>query len=254
MPGSDMDARSFDDLADVYDALIDWPKRLANEEPFYRALFERTGVHNVLDVACGTGRHAAMFHSWGCRVTGADISPGMIERCRGQFGESDGLHWIVRGFEEPATPAAFDAVVCIGNSLALAPDLAGVGRAVQQMLAAVRPGGVCVVQVLNLWHLPEGPCVWQKCRRVTIGGREHILVKGVHRAGSRGFVDLIDLNVAADAVTPRFDSPTFLGLEADELTRVAEHAGARAVQCYGGFHSEAHRRAESPDLIVVAER
>jgi SAM-dependent methyltransferase len=249
-----MDAQSFNDLADVYDALIDWPKRLANEEPFYRALFERAGVRDVLDVACGTGRHAAMFHSWGCRVTGADISPGMIARCRGQFGESDTLRWIVRGFDEPATPAAFDAVVCIGNSLALAPDWAGVERAVQQMLVAVRPGGVCVVQVLNLWHLSDGPCVWQKCKRVLLGGQEHILVKGVHRVGSHGFVDVVDLAVTADAVTPRFDCPTFLGLEAVELTRVAEQAGARAVQCCGSLRREAYRRAESTDLIMVAER
>ena len=250
-----MDTQSFNDLADVYDALIDWPKRLANEEPFYRALFKRAGVRDVLDVACGTGRHAAMFHSWGCWVTGADISPGMIERSRGHFGESDALHWIVRGFvEPPETPASFDAVMCVGNSLALAPDLAGVERAIQQMLAAVRPGGVCVVQVLNLWHLSEGPCVWQKCRRVMLGEQEHILLKGVHRAGSRGFVDLVDLAVTSDAVTPRFDCPTFLGLEAVELTRAAEQAGARVVQCYGSFRREAYRRAESPDLIVVAER
>jgi SAM-dependent methyltransferase len=250
-----MDAQSFDDLADVYDALIDWPKRLANEEPFYQALFERAGVRDVLDVACGTGRHAAMFHSWGCRVTGADISPGMIARCRGQFGESDTLRWVVRGFDEPPeTPAAFDAVVCIGNSLALAPDLASVERAVEQMLAAVRPGGVCVVQVLNLWHLGEGPCVWQKCKRTMLGGREHILVKGVHRAGIRGFVELVDLAVTGDAVTPRFDCPTFLGLEAIELTRMVEQAGARAVECYGDFQRDAYRRAESTDLIVVAER
>jgi SAM-dependent methyltransferase len=250
-----MDAQSFDDLADVYDALLDWPKRLANEEPFYRALFERIGVGTVLDVACGTGRHAAMFHSWGCRVTGADISPGMIERCRREYGESDTLHWIVRGFDEPPkTPASFDAVVCIGNSLALAPDMAGVERAVGQMLAAVRSGGVCVVQVLNLWHLAEGPCVWQKCKRVTLGGQEHILVKGVHRVETRGFVELIDLNVTGAAITPRFDSPVFLGLEAVELTQMAEQAGARAVQCYGSFQRAAYRRTESTDLILVAER
>ena len=75
----------FDDLADVYEAMIDWPKRLAHEEPFYRRLFERLGARSVLDVACGTGRHAAMFHSWGLRVEGADLSPAMIDRARSQL-------------------------------------------------------------------------------------------------------------------------------------------------------------------------
>jgi SAM-dependent methyltransferase len=244
----------FDDLADVYDALIDWPKRLANEEPFYRELFGRSGVRRVLDAACGTGRHAALFHSWGCHVEGADLSPGMIERCRQQFGESDSLRWIVRAFDEPVAPPPFDAVICVGNSLALAPDTATVARAVEQMLRATRAGGVCVLQVLNLWHLPDGPCVWQKCKSAHIGDGEHLLVKGVHRAGSRGYVDLVDLTVTPSGATPRYDSATFLGLETAELTSVACSAGARAVQCYGSFQRAPYDRVRSQDLLAVLEK
>jgi hypothetical protein len=65
-----------------------------------------------------------MFHSWGLEVEGADVSPAMIARCRQQFGEPGTLRWTVRGFEEPA-PAAVDAVVCLGNSLALAGNRGG---------------------------------------------------------------------------------------------------------------------------------
>jgi SAM-dependent methyltransferase len=143
---------AFEDLADLYDALIDWPKRLANEEPFYRALFERVGARSVLDVACGTGRHAAQYHAWGLRAAGSDMSPAMIERCQREFGESEGLSWAVRPFDQPH-PRGFDVVICVGNSLSLAPDLKTVQRAVTQMLTAVRPGGACALQVLNLWHL-----------------------------------------------------------------------------------------------------
>ena len=114
----------FQDLTDIYDAMIDWPKRLAHEGPFYRQLFERHGVRSVIDVACGTGRHAAMFRSWDLRVEGADISPAMIDRARAAFGEPAGLRWAVRGFDEPIAPAEpFDAAVCVGNSLPLAADM-----------------------------------------------------------------------------------------------------------------------------------
>ena len=34
----------FDDLADIYEAIIDWPRRLAHEEPFYRRLFQWLGA------------------------------------------------------------------------------------------------------------------------------------------------------------------------------------------------------------------
>lgn len=250
-----MSAEVFDELVEVYDALIDWPKRLAHEEAFYRQLFEQHKVRRVLDVACGTGRHAALFHAWGLHVEGADLSPAMIARCRDEFGDAESLRWAVRGFDEPHGAAGkFDAVICVGNSLALAADEAVVERAVRVMLDAVRPGGVCIVQVLNLWHLPDGPTVWQKCKRVAIGGHAHIVVKGVHRAGGRGFVDLVDLTLAADGVEPRYESPAFLGLKADQLVRTAENAGAKRVQCYGDVQFAAYDRSQSTDLIVVAAK
>jgi SAM-dependent methyltransferase len=243
----------FANLTDVYDAMIDWPKRLANEEPFYRQLFEDFGVRSVVDVACGTGRHAAMFHGWDLRVEGSDISPEMIERARRIHGEAPGLRWVVRGFDasiEPAEP--FDAAICVGNSLALAPDEATVERAIRQMLGAVRDDGVIVVHVLNLWRLPDGPCVWQKCLRTTLSGREVLITKGVHRCGWRAYVDLIVSEVADDPEM-RTESVPFLGLEAAGLGQMAERAGAEQVAFYGGWHRPPYQRETSVDLIVVAK-
>ena len=157
-----MSGKLFDDLTEVYEALVDWPRRLAREEPFYRRWFQRCDVHRVLDTACGTGHHAAMFHRWGLTVQGADLSTAMIAQARDRYGEPPGLRWAVRSFDQPqGADEPFDAAICAGNSLALAPDRPTVQRALQQMLAAVRPAGLVVVHVLNLWRLPDGPCVWQ---------------------------------------------------------------------------------------------
>ena len=245
----------FQNSADLYDALVNWPKRLATEEPFYRSLFEQANARSVLDVACGNGHHLAMFNSWGLHSVGADVSPEMIEFCRRRFGQTESLHWMVCSFDEPHdTDERFDAVICVGNSLALAPDLATAEQAVRQMLAALRPGGVCVIQVLNLWRLPDGPCVWQKCKRVTLDGREHILVKGVHRSGPRGYVDLIDLELASASVTPNFNSMALLAFEQDRLARVARESGAASTQFYGDFQKTPYQRDQSPDLILVATK
>lgn len=243
----------FEPPPEVYDALIDWPKRLANETPLYRALFEQHGVRRVLDAACGTGQHAAMFHSWGLNVEGADVSPAMIEHCRRQCGESDALRWVVRSFAEPVG-RVFDAFVCVGNSLALVPDVATALRAIECLTGALRPGGVGIVQVLNLWRLAEGPVVWQKFRRVTLDGVEHTLLKGVHRVGARGFVEFVDLTIAGDALTPRHEAVPFLGLDVDELARAARDAGATTVQRYGDYQRTPYGREHSGDLILVIEK
>ena len=249
-----MSGEVFDDLTDVYEAMIDWPERLANESPFYRRWFERTGVRSVLDVACGTGRHAALFHSWNLRVEGADLSPRMIERACGNFGEPPGLRWAVRGFDQPI-PAGepFDAALCVGNSLALAPDAATAQRAIGEMLAAVRPGGEVLIHLLNLWRLPDGPVVWQKCRRTTLPQGEVLILKGVHRAGGKGYVDLIVANLDG-AATMRTESAPLLGLESADLEQMARRSGAAEVGFFGGYREQPYDRGESVDLLMVARK
>ena len=249
-----MSVPTFDDLAEFYEAMIAWPKRLANEEPFYRRLFDEIGVRSVLDAACGTGRHAAMFHAWGLRVEGADISPSMIERARASFPQKEGLRWVVRGFHEPAGAAeSFDAAVCVGNSLALAPDRATAQTAIGRMLDAVRPGGAIVLHVLNLWRLPDGPCVWQKCRRATLSAGDVMIVKGVHRCTSQGYMELVVVD-AAEGTMLRTESVPFLGLEAGELEQMAASAGANTAECFGSYDRKPYDRTESVDLIVVARK
>jgi SAM-dependent methyltransferase len=245
----------FNDFADVYEAMIDWPKRLAHEEPFYRRLFDRVGVRSAIDVACGTGHHVAMFHSWGLRVEGADLGPAMIDRARTSFGESARLQWTVRGFDQPIAAAEpFDAAVCVGNSLALAPDLATVERAIRQMLAAVRPGGAIVVHALNLWRLADGPCVWQKCQRTALPDHADLLIlKGVHRCGDRGYVELVVTDLSG-TTTMQSDATPFWGLEAADLERMARAAGASTVAYFGGYQEQPYDRSKSVDLVMIAEK
>ncbi len=244
----------FGDWVDIYDALIDWPRRLAREEPFYRRLFAETPVHRLVDVACGTGHHVAMFHQWGLAVEGSDVSPEMIRRARERHGQSETLCWVVRSFDQPIESASpFDAAICVGNSLALADAQATVERAIHRMATAVRPGGLVIVHVLNLWHLADGPCRWQKCRRLAGLAGELMVVKGVHRNGGSGLVDLI-IATLDDPPAMETQSVPFLGLDADWLADVARRAGASSAEFFGDYAGQPYRREESVDLIMVARR
>ena len=178
----------------------------------------------------------------------------MLQRARDLHGEPPGLRWVVRSFDQPIESAGpFDAAICIGNSLALAPDIGTAQKAIRQMLAAVRDGGIIVVHVLNIWRLPDGPCVWQKCRRAVISDRHVLIVKGVHRCGSQGYVEMV---VAETAGEPEMHSESvpFLGLEPAELERMAIEEGATNVKFYGGYQNQPFAREKSIDLIMVAKR
>lgn len=249
-----MPSSRFDDLTDVYEAMIDWPRRLANDEPFFRRLIDEIGARRLADVACGTGHHAAMFHSWGMEVDAADISPNMIDRARRSFGEPDGLRWTVRSFDQPISVAEpLDVVTCLGNSLALAGDRTIAERAATSMVDAVRPGGLVVLHVLNVWRLPDGPCLWQKCVRTTLPQGESLITKGVQRVGDRAFVHLVVAPLDAPSEF-RSESVPFLALEAEDLNAFARSAGATNVRTFGNQKSEPFNNTSSVDLIVVANK
>jgi hypothetical protein len=134
----------------------------------------------------------------------------------------------------------------VGNSLALAPDKATVQRAIHEMLAAVRPGGVVVVHVLILGHLPDGPCVWQKLKRATLAQAEVLILKGLHRCGSCGYVELVVTGLTGGK--PLYgESVPFLGLDAEELEHMARQSGATRVAFLGGYRGERFEAAKSVD-------
>jgi SAM-dependent methyltransferase len=244
---------AFDDWSQVYEQLVDWPKRLAREAPFYRRWFERVGAHRVVDQACGVGYHAAMFHDWGLAVAGADVSPQMIAAARRTHPPSETLTWHVRSFDQPIPPPPFDVAVCIGNSLALAIDPAMVAAAIQQLLAGVRAGGAVVIQVLNLWRLPDGPCVWQKRVGMRLQEKDCWVLKGVHRCGGQGYVNLVVVPREEPEVL-RSESVPFLGLDEGFLQRCATQQGATTIELFGGYDEQPYERATSNDLIMVLRK
>ena len=248
-------ADAFDSRVDAYEAMIDWPRRLANEQALYRWLVDRFAAHRVLDAACGTGHHAAMLAGWGLEVEAADISPAMLQRATARVGTSVGVRFVRRGFNEPVPgPATFDLAICVGNSLSLAGDVAGVQTALANLLCAVHPGGAVLIHVLNLWRLPQGLTQWGKCKLADLASGRHLIIKGVHRAGDGGFVDLLVTKLEADQATLHSDCVPFMGLRAEQLERYARSAGAANVEFFGDYVRGPYEPAASMDLIMLAQR
>lgn len=135
-----------------YDRFVDWGKRLEREAPFFRLLFAEHGVRSVIDVGCGTGRHAVLFAAWGLDVTGVDPDPAMLEQARAfAAGQGSGARFAEGGFGGVAAlglPLA-DAVVCTGNALPHVDGLGGLRETLRDFAAALCPGGVVVLHLLN---------------------------------------------------------------------------------------------------------
>lgn len=99
----------------------------------------------VLDVPCGSGRHALMLAARGHRVTGIDLSHEAIGHARRAAAEHDldvtFIHADIRDIPRGDT---FDAAVCMGNSFGYL-DPAGTRVFLAALAAAIRPEGHLVI-------------------------------------------------------------------------------------------------------------
>ncbi len=74
----------------------------------------------VLDLGCGMGEPIASYLiGRGCRVTGVDAAPAMIELCRQRFAEHT---WIVADMRALDLGSRFDAVLAWNSFFHLQPD------------------------------------------------------------------------------------------------------------------------------------
>ena len=245
----------FDLDPDFYAQLIDFDKRLAREAPFLQQHLARAPGQRVLELACGTGHHAVALSEWGFDVTATDASPAMIDYCERTHGDSPQRRWTVLELEQlNRLPGRFDAIICLGNSLALLPDNATVDGVLTQIAAHLAPGGICILQVLNLYRLADGPLLWQRVREMTLHGRNYLIVKGVHRCGNRGYVNVVQLDQAALGDLSHCRSTPLLALEPTELAPAAAQAGLVELAFFGSYAGIPFDTATSNDLIVVARR
>jgi SAM-dependent methyltransferase len=104
----------------------------------------------LLDVACGTGRHAREFDAAGFDVTGVDINPALLEQARATTPGARFLEADMRSLSKLELEAgSFQSVVCLFDSIGYPLSNEGVLDALRGMRALLAPGGRFVVDFLH---------------------------------------------------------------------------------------------------------
>lgn len=114
---------------------------------------------SILDVGCGTGRHAIELARRGLKVTGIDISCGMLDVAR-QHAEEAGVQveWMEADAKNFTLPAKFDAAICLCEGsfglLGATDDPVAQPLAIlRNIAAALKPGAPALLTVLNGYRL-----------------------------------------------------------------------------------------------------
>jgi 2-polyprenyl-3-methyl-5-hydroxy-6-metoxy-1,4-benzoquinol methylase len=113
-----------------------------------------TRRERALDIGCNAGAYSRMLSDFGFReVEGLDIEPGLIERARETFAREEPgrtIRFRVENAEDLEASAVYDFVLCTE----VIEHTAKPDRVVENLIRALRPGGVAVVTLPNAFSLP----------------------------------------------------------------------------------------------------
>jgi SAM-dependent methyltransferase len=104
----------------------------------------------VLDAGCGAGRLASRLAAAGLAVTGIDVSPALVAAAR-----SRGLAAARVGDVLGDLGGPWDAILLGGNNVGIGGSLAGAGRLLAHLAAALRPGGAILLTSLDATRTTE---------------------------------------------------------------------------------------------------
>lgn len=140
----------FTKSARFYDAMYsfkDYGKEAAMVHDLVQSHKKSSG-NNLLDVACGTGKHLAEFAKW-YDVWGLDLDPELLEIARNVVPPERLLQADMRDFD---LGFKFDAITCLFSSIGYMKNMADMTKAIANMARHLEPGGVIVVEP---WLYPE---------------------------------------------------------------------------------------------------
>ncbi len=157
--------RYFEAAAERYDE-EDFTQATDTEVAQLRSLLDLQPGQRVLDIGCGTGRHAVPLAALGLQVTGVDLSPAMLERAAARA-DAVGVELDLIAADARDLPdhlGGFDVALCLcEGAFCLVADgvepLAHDRAVLASIHRALRPGGRLVLTGL---HAARLLAAWQR--------------------------------------------------------------------------------------------
>jgi SAM-dependent methyltransferase len=224
------------------------PQRTAQEIAGLGEMVPLLPGAQVLDVACGWGRHAIELARAGCRVTGIDLSPTLLARARKRAAAAGVELELVQGdMRELAWEGRFDLALSLYSSLGYFLSDAEDLRVLRGVQRALRPDGAFVLESMHRdhivgdyaardwWETDDGTTVWVE--------REFDAVEGVSREWTRWS--------RGGKTGEKFHELRIRS--ASEWDALLRQAGLVPVEWYGDWEMAPFIHS-SEDLIVVCRR
>lgn len=231
-------------------------KPYKEEAAFVVSCFEKYGqVRNVLELACGTGNHAAELARRGYQVVATDHSPDMLAGAKRKyvsgklrFREMDMKHFL-------KFPSPFDAVICLFDSIGYLRTGKNIDKAMGNVARNLATGGLFVFEY---WHAPAVMASYDPVRVKRFGTKRGEIVRIAETAldlkKKTGKVRYSiyehhgkDVRYFTETQINRYFTP-------GEIKKFLRRAGLTPVKNFAGFTFEGKVNRHTWHIVCVARK
>jgi SAM-dependent methyltransferase len=241
----------YDRLAGDYDRMTGLERRLGAERPAFERLVGMYGIRSAVDAGAGTGFHSILLAELGVRVSAVDLSPAMLEALQ----ENARRHHVdVKTFASSfrrlprRLGGKYDAVFCMGNSLAHLLTKAELTAAVAAFHSILGPKGILVLQMLNYEKIMK---TRERIQNVREEG-EKIFLRFYDFEGGKIRFNILTMTRTAAVFVTQLESVSLRPWTAADLKPLLAKAGFSSTKIFGGVSLQPFDPRASKDLVIIS--
>lgn len=198
---------------------------------------------NILDLACGKGRHSKSLRKLGFNVLGTDLSPNSIAFAQNMA--TSGLQFIVHDMREPIEHRQFDAVFNLFTSFGYFHQKEDNQRVVDAVYSMLNNKGLFIIDFMNSYKVKKN-LIEEEVKEID----------NVRFEIKRSYDDLfifktiqLDDNGHKEEHTECVQS-----LELNDFNELLDQGGFEILRTFGDFNLNDYQKEISDRLIIVARK
>lgn len=198
---------------------------------------------NLLELACGAGRHARMFHQLGYKVTAVDLAPESIAEAQ-NLGPTT-IDYQVMDMRNLKLEQRFNVITNLFTSFGYFSSKNDNAAVLNGVNTHLNPGGVFIIDFMNAAH------VIQNLVQDEVVVRENIEFNIQRRVENDTICKRIVFQ--AEGKTYTFEERV-QALHYDDLLELLKKANLNVIQSFGSYQLEPFNPKNSDRVILIAQK
>lgn len=195
----------------------------------------------ILDLACGKGRHSVFLEKQGFTVTGLDISESSITYAKKN--ENASLSFFVHDMRKPFRVNFFDCVLNLFTSFGYFEDVRDNERVLKNAKDSLKKGGLFILDFMNSAYVIDNLC---KEETKTVDGIDFKIERKTEGCSILKNISFTDKGID-HLVTEHVQA-----FKSNELKEQIEQTGLNVIHLWGDYELNDFNEKSSKRLIIAA--